>query len=377
MPTSRALSIWLLAAVLITGCSFDVGGPTTPTLLAPPPAEPGRTTTACSPPPVSIVHLPITWEDLNLKGRMVLLGAELEQGGPVVPCIQVLDLESGELSTIMRSPYRSWIYYMTASEKAQRIVISYELQSEHSPPHQQALYELPLDGSRPPELVFEPPSFNDLYIQVEWSPDGKYLYYVHVDALPQTPGPAYPIYEIFRKAYPNGKAERVAENAFWPRISADSARLVYVSSSPTEARNGIIVADADGSNAREVPLQGSTVPEIIDAPLFSPDGQTILFSAPSPAEARRLNWMEKLMGVEIALAHSVPSDWWSVPVGGGTPRLLTQIQSASLYASASPDGTWIASYSGSGLFVMKPDGSELTSLIANLGGIVGMVDWLP
>ena len=57
-----------------------------------------------------------------------------------------------------------------------------------------------------------------------------------------------------------------------------------------------------------------------------------------------------------------------MPIAGGTPLQLTHIESPALYASVSPDGNWIASYSGNGLFVMKPDGTQLTTLIPDLGG---------
>ncbi len=38
---------------------------------------------------------------------------------------------------------------------------------------------------------------------------------------------------------------------------------------------------------------------------------------------------------------------------------------------------YIASYSGNGLFVMNPDGTNLTLLIPDMGGIPGTVTWIP
>ena len=83
------------------------------------------------------------------------------------------------------------------------------------------------------------------------------------------------------------------------------------------------------------------------------------------------------MGIQVAEAHTVLSDWWSVPLSGGVPKQMTHIQSPVLFASVSPDGKLIASYSGNGLFVMKPDGTGLATLIPDLGGLAGMVSWLP
>jgi hypothetical protein len=81
------------------------------------------------------------------------------------------------------------------------------------------------------------------------------------------------------------------------------------------------------------------------------------------------------MGVQIAKAHSLPSDWWNVPITGGEPARLTQIQSANLFARMSPDNQHLVSYSMQGLFVMGLDGSTLTSIIPDPSG--STVDWLP
>ena len=82
------------------------------------------------------------------------------------------------------------------------------------------------------------------------------------------------------------------------------------------------------------------------------------------------------MGIRIAKAHNVPSDWWSVPVTGGAPARLTQIQTINLFGSLSPDKTHMASVSGEGLFVMALDGSNLTRLLSD-PGVSGTVNWIP
>ena len=56
---------------------------------------------------------------------------------------------------------------------------------------------------------------------------------------------------------------------------------------------------------------------------------------------------------------------------------LTNIQSLGLFASFAPDAQHIASYSLNGIFVMKPDGSELTMLIPNPQAVPGTVMWIP
>ncbi|HZM22381.1 MAG TPA: hypothetical protein VFC02_11580, partial [Anaerolineales bacterium] len=149
----------------------------------------------------------------------------------------------------------------------------------------------------------------------------------------------------------------------------------YVSINPDSGKNELYVANADGGNARRILLSGSA-PDIIDAPIFSPDGGSVIFSAPPPPQAYRPNWFERLMGIQVVKAHSIPSDWWSVPVTGGAPIRLTQLQTIRLFASLSPDKKHIASLSGDGIFVMDQEGSNLTQLLFD-PGVSGTVSWIP
>jgi hypothetical protein len=169
--------------------------------------------------------------------------------------------------------------------------------------------------------------------------------------------------------------EKIAENSLWTSVSPDSSQIVYVKYVGSSLKNELYMADADGGNPRHVVLSGSWIPEIKDAPVFMPDGKSILFSAPAPPQAYKPNWLDKLMGVQIALAHSVPSDWWLVPVTGGVPTRLTHLQTLGLFASISPDKKSIASAGGGGLFVMDLEGSNLTQLISD-AGVQGVVRWI-
>jgi Tol biopolymer transport system component len=288
--------------------------------------------------------------------------------------IQALDLITGVITTIFEGPEISWIYYVSISPDEKQLVMSYSTPPQNQSSTSQLLYVMPLDGATQPQLLVLPPTIFDQYIQAEWSPDGKYIYYVHFNYQDQPVQQHYPVYEIFRMAYPNGPPEKVADQAFWPRLSPDSSRLAYISMDPTSGANKLFVANADGSNAQEVVRSGPWTPDIIDAPIFSPDGQSILFSTVSPTQSYQPKWFDKLFGVQVAQAHTVPSDWWSVPLTGGVVTQLTHLQAAGLFASISPDKRYIASYSGNGLFVMNPDGTGLTMLIPDLGGIIGTVD---
>jgi Tol biopolymer transport system component len=153
---------------------------------------------------------------------------------------------------------------------------------------------------------------------------------------------------------------------------------VYVSVDPQTAVNRLYIANADGTDSNQIPLTGPSIPVIIDAPMFSSDNQSIIFSAPDTGQSSSPDWPDKLMGITTVWADgSIPSDWWSVPITGGSPQQLTHTHSLALFGSFSPDKKYIASYTSDEVFVMKPDGTGVTVLVSDIGGIPGTVNWTP
>lgn len=335
--------------------------------------SPANTTVPSSTSTISGTQVPVTWAHLNLTGKLVYLTSGM-QGGKLSSSIQMLDLGTGSISIILEIP-AAWVYYAAVSPDATTLTMSYAPPSQPGSPSTRSLYTMPLDGSAEPQPLFTPPTPGDRYTQVEWSPDGKHIYYVHYNQDEQA-GQFFEDYDISQMQYPDGQHKQILEHAFWLRVSPDSSRLVYVSLDPETGSNELFVANADGSNRQRVALSGPSTPEIIDAPIFSPDGKSILFSAPVPAQSYAPNFLDKVLGVQVAQAHNVPSDWWSVPVSGGTPTRLTNIQTINLFASLSPDQQHIASLSGDGIFVMGLDGSNLTQLLSD-SGVHGTLSWLP
>jgi Tol biopolymer transport system component len=371
----------LCISSMLAGCSINVAQssvivPSPQIFNTPIPSGNVNQAAITSTPLYPVTYIPITWADLQLTGKLVYISATEGSNDPILG-INILNLVSGEIDQIFTGPDISWIYYMSVSPDNRQLIMAYSSPPQNHDPISQELYTLPLDGSQPPQLFVAPPTQYDQYIQAEWSPDGKYIYYVHNNNQNQPIGQYYPIYEIYRMAYPNGQPEKIADQAFWPRLSEDGSRLVYISMDPTTGTNSIFMANADGSNAQRINITGDWIPDIIDAPIFSPDGESIIFSALSPQQSSAPSWFDKLMGVQIAEAHSIPSDWFSVPLAGGDATRLTNLRTISLYASIAPDKRYIASYSGNGLFVMKPDGTDLTMLIPDMGGVPGMVSWIP
>ena len=369
MKNRFTLALYGLLVACLTGCSINIDQPATQT--------PFSVVSLASPtgksPDVAATVIPITWADLNLTGKLVYIATTTSDD--LASKIQVLDLVTGEIKSIFTATENDWIYYVSVSPDAKQLVMSYIPPSKGTALSNRALYIMPLDGTTPPQLLFSPPTPDDHYVHAEWSPDGRYIYYAHYNSNDPVDEQLNPLYSIFRITYPDGQPEKIAERSFWPRISSDSSKIVYVFIEPVSGLNQLFIANADGTNPQKVSLSGSGAPELIDAPIFSPDGQSILFSAPPPPLAYQPNWFEKLMGIQVAKAHRVPSDWWSVPITGGVPIRLTQLQTINLFASISPDKKNIASVSGEGIFLMDLDGSNLIRLLSN-PGVLGTLSWL-
>lgn len=367
----------LILALVLSGCSVQINQPTNGTPSSQFETAPASSGDSQQPNKVTTSQIPVTWNALNLTGRLVyIMGSAADNVFSLQ--IQILNLVTGEVTTIFNAPKYSWIYYISVSPDSKQLLMSYSPPPGENEPADQDIYIMPLDGSQAPKRLFTPPAKADDYVEVEWAPDGKYVYFTHVNfQITPQPNQIYPLYEIYRMSFPDGKPEKVAEKSFWPRVSADSSQLAYISVDLFLRENKLYIADANGANAHEVALKGLQIPDVKDAPIFSPDGKTLIFSAPVPAQSYQPNWLDKVLGVTIAKAHNVPSDWWSVPVIGGNITQLTNIQTTNLFASFAPDGKHIASHSTSGIFVMKPDGSELTMLIPNTQAVPGTVTWIP
>ena len=367
---------FLIFALLLSSCSIQVEQPSVST----PGSQALTTSSGESSSQTNIVtttQIPVTWSNLNLTGRLVYINGTVAEDVFHLE-IQVLDLLTGEVTTIFDAPKYSWVYYISVSPDHKQLLMTYSPPPGDNEPPDQNIYIMPLDGSQPPKPLFTPPTKEDDYVEVEWSPDGKYIYFSHANfQITPQPDQIYPLYDVYRMAYPDGKPERIVEKAFWPRLSSDSSELAYISVDLFLRENKIFISDSDGKNAHEVVLSGQQIPDVKDAPIFTPDGKTLIFSAPVPAQAYQPNWLDKVMGVQIAKAHNVPSDWWSVSVTGGAITQLTNIQTTNLFASFSPDGKHVASHSTSGIFVMKPDGSEVTMLVPNPQAVPGTVSWIP
>lgn len=382
----KYLLVWVfIFTFVISSCSNESGQQSVATSTLPADPEPDPVPDPIPDPevihptlvPTNSVTIPVTWAHLNLKGKLIYSINGLEDNQYDIIRVHSLDLETGRVSVIYSAPRDAGIYYVTASPENKQALISYSPPPQSDPRIVQALYTMPLDSSKPPELLFMPAIREDQYIQAEWSPDGKYIYYTFVNYIVTDPNRLEPFYKIFRMEYPGGEPELIAEAAYWPRLSADPSRLVYVSADPVTAKHQLKIADPDGKKVQDIVLSGSYIPELKDAPFFSPDGKSIIFSGDVSGASYKPNLLEKLNGLRVAKTSGEASDWWSVPTTGGEATRLTYLYTVALYGSVSPDNNYVVSYSRDNIFVMKADGSDITVIIPGLGRFFGTVSWIP
>jgi Tol biopolymer transport system component len=177
------------------------------------------------------------------------------------------------------------------------------------------------------------------------------------------------ISQVERLHIPSGESEVLVTAAAWPRLSPDGTMLAYVTDS-----NEFTISEPDGSNPRVLELPTERFPAV-DAPLFSPDGTTLYFSVAAPEVLPVRSFWDRLMGVQVAEAHNVPSDWWRMPSdGSGEPEQLTNLFEIGIYGDFGPAGNYIAFITSTGVNVMNPDGTGVFSL-KNIT-TSGTVDWV-
>jgi Tol biopolymer transport system component len=285
------------------------------------------------------------------------------------------DLETGEQKILFQAPSDAWVTGASVSPNGDQILLAYapppadgQIQSGYSD-----LSLVPFEGAETPQPVLARSQELESYWNPLWAPDGNAIFFNYF--IPDESLEAGARYEVGRVPLSGGESELLVGDAIWPRLSSDGRWLVYVTFNPLVDINKLFVLDvqAGGSQPVEVVLPDGF--PIIDAPLFSPDGTMIYFSAQSSDVPLSLSWLGRLMGVEVARAHSVPSDWWRVPISGGEPERLTEIFETGLYADFSPNGGHLAFISDTGLHVMKPDGSELVTLLEE-NNLFGTLEWI-
>jgi hypothetical protein len=284
-----------------------------------------------------------------------------------------LNLETGASRVLFQAPKNSWLAEAVASPDYQQLVLTYaaptsgeEIQFGYTD-----LYQMPSDGSGAPVPFLTRPTEKDSYFYPTWGVDGQSIYLTHLYQV--NPGEPVPSYQNdIEAATLDGQTHTVIPHGLWPALSPDGEQLAYLLSDPVNYTIELYVANPDGSSPYPV-LENVLAP--VDAHLFSHDGNYLIFSMVNLQPSPTRSWWEKLLGVQVASAHNVPSDWYRASVGGGTPLQMTNLNDLYLNGDLSPDGSKLAFISATGLYVMNPDGSDLVQLTKDV--YVGGVSWVP
>jgi Tol biopolymer transport system component len=353
-------AVWLAALLALAACSIIP----TPNDFPPRPTDtPGSPVTAQ---PTAATPASGT------SGRLLLtVAAGTKQATRE---LVLFDLATGARTTLFKPPAGAWLNGAVVSPDGKELLLAYappaapgELQLGYT-----GLYQLPLDGEGDPQPLLPRTLDQESFFEPVWAPDGHSVYYAHFTGTTDASGNAVYRYTLERLAL-GGQPEVLVEDAIWPRLSADGRRLAYVTFQPQGTANALLVADADGHQGRVlVPEQAYPA---VDAPLFAPDGQSLIFSAVVQQRTPQMGWLDWLTGVQAAEAHNIPSDLYRVPLAGGPATRLTELADVNLYPINTPDGAHVIFIGSSGLWMMNPDGSDLTKLLNGVAGVA--VDWIP
>ncbi|MBM4423303.1 MAG: hypothetical protein FJ030_07910 [Chloroflexi bacterium] len=359
MKTFRLLAIGLA----LSACSIEISDPTAAATAAS--QLPGATPAPTRAPTLAAP----AWETLGLTGSLIY--TQGAQG------IKRLDLATGNIDSVFTPPEDAWLTAAAVSPDGKTLVMAYappppagEVQLGYTSLYQ---FSIGSDPAAAPEPLITRNDPQESYFTPAWSPDGQYIYYAHFIPVRGSGGNTFK-YTLERIRYSQGgRPDILIEDSIWPRLSADGTKLAYLKFDTENFNQELYMADADGKNGSPV-LPPGEFPSV-DAQFFSPDGKSIIFNAVGEGRSPALSWLDRLTGAQIAEAHNVPSDWWSVTLGESKATRLTEIYDMSMYGNFSPDGQYIAFTSATGMHLMKPDGSGLTPLAPI--DAPGTVEWAP
>jgi Tol biopolymer transport system component len=285
-----------------------------------------------------------------------------------------IDLTSGNIKTMFQAPENSWLAAAVVSPDGRQVLLSYAPPPPVGNPQfgYSDLYLLPLSGSGSPQPLLTRKDPQESYFNPTWAPDGNSIAYTHLYRIdPNSKVPAFQ--NDVEQATLDGKTKPLIPHSLWPALSPDGTKLAYLNEDPITFGNDLYLANSDGSNP--VPVLPSGINPPVDDHFFTKDGNSLVFSMVNPQPMPTNSWLENLLGVKVASAHTVPSDWYEVSIGGGEPRRLTNLNDVGMYADLSPDGQQVAFISATGLFIMSLDGTNLYNLSNQV--YIGTVDWIP
>ena len=219
-------------------------------------------------------------------------------------------------------------------------------------------------------IIHEEPVGSLLYRPV-WAADGQSLVFNRVEH--KFDGLKYLGFEesVVRISRHGGSPDLMAAHAALPALSPDNRTLIFLSREGTPREPGVWKRDLAGG--QETLLLATPFPIEINGLAFSPDGQTVAYSASGQASGADWSTGRAWWEPSSAFAHGLPADLWLMAPDGTNRRQITRLGEDRLLPSWSPDGQSIAALGLNALYVFNLDGTERARW-KQLGG-EGMVAW--
>lgn len=198
----------------------------------------------------------------------------------------------------------------------------------------------------------------DSFSEVSWTPDGKALLIVlHRRLLDDKKQYLGDKTMIVRFDIATSDYQTLIDNAISPALSPDGKHLAYINLDDTAGNTPVMVAQADGKEARPL-LPNNAQVGTAYTPRWSPDGSQITFTATSgtiptskapkiPGRDSPLRaFFDRLTGVSVAEAHGLPAFLYIVGADGKGLHRLSEKGLDDPRAAWSPDGKRLAFLSG-------------------------------
>jgi Tol biopolymer transport system component len=215
----------------------------------------------------------------------------------------------------------------------------------------------------------------------EWMPSGRVYYTIRRVVNGRE------AMSIVRQAE-NGQPELLVENAYDPAVSPDESTLVYVRSTRMGQQ---MFKKTIGEAGDGCELISDQVFQFLSLPRISPDGKRVALGgsgepnmgpsgcggdprSSTPSAAPPFLDLGALLQPDVAYAHGLPADVYSLNLDGSDMKRIADIKDDDPTVAWSPDGgSRLAIFGVSALFLVDAKGGP-TEKLTDQGGYGG-VDW--
>ena len=184
-----------------------------------------------------------------------------------------------------------------------------------------------------------------------------------------------------------GEPETLVDNAYDPAPSPDESTLIYVRSTRAGQQ---MLKKTIGESGDGCELISDQVFQYLSLPRISPDGKRVVLGgsgepnmtrsgcggdprssspAAAPAGLDLTSWLQP----DVAYAHGLPADVYSLNLDGSDMKRIADIKDDDPTVAFSPDGAQVAIYGVAALFLVDAKGGS-TQKLTDMGGYGGL-DW--